>query len=67
MPDPKERLWNFHLSKVNATGACTLKAMDWECPINTLYVKGQYLVHLAKVKTLEEISLSHVFKVAVSA
>ena len=44
MPDgKKDRVWDFHLSEVKKNGSCTLKAIDWECPINTFYVKGGYL------------------------
>ena len=62
MPEPKERLWNFHLSDVKKNGVCTLKAIEWECPISMIYgVKGGYLAELAKVNTVEEISLDHKF------
>jgi len=65
MPDPKERIWDFHLSDVKKSGSCTLKAVNWECPINTLYVKTGYLCELAKVKDIIDISLDHKFSLRI--
>ena len=68
MPEgKKDRVWNFHLSEVKKNGSCTLKAIDWECPINTFYVKGGYLAELAGVASVAEISLNHKFKITVKA
>ena len=68
MPEgKKDRVWNFHLSEVKKNGSCTLKAIDWECPIGMIYVKGGYLAEVANVKTIAEISLDHQFKLTVKS
>ena len=69
MPDPKkvDRVWAFHLSEVKKTGSCILKAIDWECPIATFYVKGGYLAELANVASIAEISLNHTFMITEKA
>ena len=62
----KKHKWDFHPSKIS-DNSTTLKSVDWECPVSSLYCKTGFLLDLTGLKASEDISLDQIFRVDIKA